>query len=377
MECIYLDNSATTKPCEKAVQKALEMMTNKYGNPSSLHSIGLDAELEIENARDIIAASMSVRPDDIYFTSGGTEANNLAILGTYEKRKRYGNRIITTKIEHSSVLECAKELERLGCDVVYLSVDENGHISLEELKEAVNEDTVLVSIMAVNNEMGAIQDLEAIGKLIKSMNSDTLFHSDCVQAYGKIRLTPEKWNLDMLSVSSHKIHGIKNTGALYIKNKSRIHPRFFGGEQQKKVRPGTEISALIPSFGAAVNEFSIDSTFNHVKELRDYTEKKLSDLDNIVINSSDDSLPYILNISVKGIKSETLLHYLESKSIFVSSGSACAKGKKSHVLTALGLDSNLTDSALRISFSKYNTKNDIDILTDAISQGQERLSKAR
>lgn len=377
MEYIYLDNSATTKPSEKAVQKAVEMMTSNYGNPSSLHTMGLNAELEIENARETVADSLSVKSSDIFFTSGGTEANNTVLLGAAHKQRRSGKRIITTKIEHSSVIDAAKELEKRGYEVIYLDCDSNGCISPQQLKNAVNDETVLVSVMTVNNEIGSVQNIADLVKAVKEKNRSTLFHTDAVQAYGKIKLLPEKWNVDFMSVSAHKVHAPKNVGALYIKNRNRIYPLMFGGEQQKKIRPGTEISSLIPAFGAAVSEFNIQKNYEYIKSLNSYARKKLSDIESIYINSSAESLPYILNISIPGIKSEIMLHFLESKNIFVSSGSACAKGKKSYVLTALGLDNSRIDSAVRISFSKYNTEHEIDRFISSLLEGIERLAKKR
>lgn len=372
---VYLDNSATTKPSQNAVNKALEMMTTKYGNPSSLHNVGLNAELEIESAREIIAKSLNVDSKDIYFTSGGTESNNMILSGVANKQKKNGKKIITTCIEHSSILDTTKKLKDDGFEIVYLSINKNGVISLDELEEKVDDNTILVSIMAVNNEIGSVQPIEKISQVIRKKNQNTLIHVDAIQAYGKIKLTPKKWNIDFMSISAHKIHAPKNCGAVYINNSSKLFPMLYGGEQQKKVRPGTECASLIPSFGVAVSEFNIDKNYSYINELNYYAVSQLENISDVIINSSKEALPYIINISVKGIKSETMLHFLESKEIYVSSGSACAKGKKSHVLTSLNLDSEIIDSALRISFSKYNKKEDIDLLTDAIKEGIERLSK--
>ena len=375
MNYIYLDNSATTPVSNKAADKALEIISCVFGNPSSLHGLGLKAEIEIENAREIIASSLSVKSRDIYFTSGGTEANNTIILGAAQKQIRNGKRIIVSSIEHSSVIESARELENRGFEVVYLKTNRNGVIDLDELEKQIDAGTTLVSVMTVNNETGAIQPVDKIKEIIKSKNRNTLFHTDAVQAYGKIKLSPVKWDVDFLTVSAHKIHAPKNCGAMYVKNASKILPLLYGGEQQKKVRPGTEISSLIPAFGTAVSEFDIQKNHEKINKLNEYAREKLSKIDAVSFNSTSSCLPYILNISVKGIRSETMLHFLEEKNIFVSSGSACAKGEKSHVLKAMDIADDLIDSAIRISFSKYNNTSDVDALVKGIIEGTERLSK--
>lgn len=369
----YLDNSATTRVLQLAAKKALQIMTECYGNPSSLHTKGMQAEQELINARKIIADSIKAKETEIYFTSGGTEANNTAIFGTAKAKARQGKKIVTTAIEHSSVLEACEALQKQGYEVVYLAPNENGIVTEEALENAVDSDTILVSVMAVNNETGAVMPIEHISKIIKNKKSNALFHTDMVQAYGKIHIKASKIGADLISLSAHKVHAPKGVGALYVKSGVRISPLHFGGEQERKLRPGTEALPLIGAFGCAVSEFDIDKNMQYVKELNDYAKEKLLSLDGVYLNSPENALPYVLNLSVLGIRSETMLHHLEASDIFVSSGSACAKGKKSHVLKALGLSEKRADSAIRISFSKLNTKEDIDALYEAVKIGTKTL----
>ncbi len=369
----YLDNSATTRVSQLAAKKALQIMTECYGNPSSLHTKGMQAEQELIKARKIIADSIKAKETEIYFTSGGTEANNTAIFGTAKAKARQGKKIVTTAIEHSSVLEACEALQKQGYEVVYLTPNENGIVTAEALENAVDSDTILVSVMAVNNETGAVMPIEHISKIIKSKKSNALFHTDMVQAYGKIHIKASKIGADLISLSAHKVHAPKGVGALYVKSGVRISPLHFGGEQERKLRPGTEALPLIGAFGSAVSEFDIDKNMQYVKELNEYAKEKLLSLEGVYLNSPENALPYVLNLSVLGIRSETMLHHLEASDIFVSSGSACAKGKKSHVLKALGLSEKRADSAIRISFSKLNTKEDIDALYEAVKIGTKTL----
>ena len=366
---IYLDNSATTQICKAAADKITYIVNNIYGNPSSLHKKGLDAQHEIEAARKALAKALGTLDTEIYFTSGGTEANNTAVFGAAYAKKRQGNKIVTTAAEHSSVFESCKELEKQGFEAVYIQPDIYGHITAAQIENAIDKNTILVTVMNVNNETGAIFPVDKIKKMIERKKSPALFHCDAVQAFGKIPVKPYKIGADLLTVSSHKIHGPKGCGALFVKKGVYIKPLLYGGEQQKKIRPGTEALPLIAGFGEAISQIPpYSQTLEAMTALRDYTVKRLSQIDGVVINSPDDALPYIINISVTGIKSETILHFLEEKQIYVSSGSACAKGKQSHVLTSMGLPKNITDSALRISFSKYSTTSDADALANAIEQ---------
>ncbi len=375
METHYLDNSATTAVCKAAAEKALYMMTENYGNPSSLHKMGIRAEEEVENAREIIAGSLSVDAKDIIFTSGGTEGNNTVLFGAAQALRRRGDRIIISAVEHPSVYESAGRLKELGYDVQYAPVSTDGKIDIEALKNLLTDKTILVSVMTVNNETGAIQPIERIAKLVHKCCPEALFHTDAVQAYCKMPLKPKKWGADLMTVSAHKVHGAKGSGALYISDKARITPLLYGGEQQHKRRPGTESSPLIAAFGAAVAEADITKTTEYIRELNTYAVSKLSELDGVSINSPTDALPYIINISVEGIRSETILHHLESFGVYVSSSSACAKGKRSYVLAAMGLTDSRVDSSIRISFSKYNTRDDIDALISGLESGIRSLQR--
>lgn len=369
---VYFDNSSTTAVCRSAADKAYEMMVSCFGNPSSLHSLGMAAERELEGARFEIAKSLGVSQREIIFTSGGTEANNLAVLAAAQCRKRLGNRVVTSSIEHSSVLQACRELENRGFEVVYLAPDESGKVKIESLESVIDENTVLVSLMAVNNETGAVQPFDKVGRIIKRKKAPAVFHCDGVQAYGKIRLTPEKLGIDLLSLTAHKLHGPKGVGALYIKRGVRISPRQFGGEQQGGLRPGTEPAPLIAAFGEAVKEIDY-SAAQTVTQIRDYIKARLLKLERVYVNSPDDALPYILNFSVEGIRSETMLHYLAEREIYVSSGSACAKGKPSHVLSAMGLSRERADSAIRASFSRHSTLEQAEIFCEAVALATKEL----
>lgn len=381
---IYLDNSATTRVCEEAAQKVLDVMLNHYGNPSSLHSMGLDAELIVTGARENIATTLHCKPSEIIFTSCGTEANNLAIFSAANTLRRRGNRIVTTKLEHPSVQNVMHELEKSGFEVIYLSPDTDGIIKADELAAAITPDTILVSMMLVNNETGAIQPIEAVKKAVIKAHSPALIHCDAVQAFCKIPLRPDKLGVDLLTISSHKIHGPKGAGALYVRNGVRLLPMLFGGGQEKGIRSGTESVPAIAGFGKAAQIAfeKLDETSRLTRSLRDYCIEQFKEMPYVVINapalalavsSLDMYAPHIMNISVLGIRSETMLHYLESEDIYVSSGSACSKGAKSHVLAAMSLPDKNIDSALRISFSRFNTLDEAKILIEAVFRGAARL----
>lgn len=370
----YLDNSATTVVSQKSAETALRIMTQNYGNPSSLHLKGMQAEAELTKARKIIAAALCAMPEEVYFTSGGTESNNTALFGAAQAKKRRGNKIVISSVEHSSIIEAAERLENDGFEVVRVIPQKNGIICADDVAKAVDDNTVLVSVMTVNNETGAIMPVEKIFSAVKDKNSEVLCHTDAVQAFGKLRINAKKLNADLISVSAHKVHAPKGCGALFIKKGVRIIPHQYGGEQEKRIRPGTEALPLIVAFGAACSEFDIDANFAKASELADYAKEKLLKIDGVELNSPDNNLPYVLNFSAGKVRSETMLHFLEELDVFVSSGSACAKGKPSHVLSAMGLDKNRADSAIRISFSKYNTKEDIDALCSGVRTGIETLA---
>lgn len=371
----YLDNSATTKPCEECINAVTNMLENNWGNPSSLHNLGIDAMKEVILARDEIAQSLGANREEIVFTSGGTEANNLALFGAVKARKRLGSRIVTTAIEHESVLQSAQELEKQGFEVVYLQPDRDGNISKKQLFDAVNKDTILVSMMYINNEVGTIMPVEAIKRAVKKAESPALIHIDCVQAYGKIPIHAKKLGADLITVSAHKIHGPKGVGALYVNKDANLtnqnFARTFGGEQEKKIRPGTESAPLIAGFGAAVQALTPTAEQKrYIRELNSYAREQLSKIDGIQFNNGEDASPYIINIYIPTfMRSQTILQELSSNyGIYVSNGSACAKGKKSHVLTAMGLDNETLDKSIRISFCRYNTKEEIDLLANALRE---------
>jgi len=368
---IYLDNSATTLPEKAVADKVYEMLCTNFGNPSSFHRAGLDANAEIRNARKIIAGALSCEEEEIVFTSGGTEANNLAIFGAVEVNRRRGRRIVTTEIEHESVLEAAAELEKQGFEVIRLAPDGEGNISPAQIIDAVNAETVLVSIMYVNNEVGSILPVEAARKAVNRTGAPALIHVDCVQAFGKIPVKPKKLGADLITVTAHKIHGPKGTGALYIKKGTRIVPRQFGGAQERKIRPGTEAAPLIAGFGKAAELMpDLKAQAEEMKNLNAYAKEKLSAIEGLKFNSGENASDYILNIFVPSfMTSQTLVQHLSSQySICVSSGSACAKGKKSHVLTAMRLNDKIIEHSIRVSFSRLTTKEEIDALYSALEE---------
>lgn len=377
MKEIYLDNSATTKVYDEAAQIAFKVMTENYGNPSSLHSKGVEAEKIMEEARKNIAKALGVNPEGLYFTSGGTEANNLAVIGGALAKKRRGNKVVVSAYEHDSVIKSAKQLESMGFSVTYLAPDENGIISPLSVFEAVDEKTVLVSVMTVNNEIGAINPIKEICAAAKRKNPEVIFHTDAVQAFCKMPLKAEKLGVDMVTVTAHKIGGPKGTGALWIKKGTRVIPNHFGGEQEKQLRPGTQAMPLIAAFGKAaeIEESSMQERKEHMKLLEEYLKDSIKDIEGVVLNSKNNALPNIVNISVLGIRSEIMLHYLENRGIYVSSGSACALGAKSHVLAAMGYNSARIDSAVRISFGRDTEKEDIDELVAAIKDAMSELCR--
>ncbi|MDO5382070.1 MAG: cysteine desulfurase family protein [Eubacteriales bacterium] len=363
----YLDNSATTKCADEVVETCVKVMQTDYGNPSSKHMKGVDAEMYIKEARQIIAKSLKCLDKEILFTSGGTESNNLAIIGTAMANKRKGNHVIVSSVEHSSVKEPFNFLEQQGFRVTYLPVDKKGVVDIEGLKAALDEETILVSVMYVNNEIGTVEPIEEIGHIVKGYNPDIVYHVDAIQAYGKYRIYPNKLNIDLLSVSGHKIHGPKGSGFLYIKDKTRIKPIIYGGGQQKGMRSGTENVPAIAGLGKAVDLIynnTFDEKIEHLYELKDYFIDEISKLPEVQINSEKGEAfaPQIVSVSFKGVRAEVLLHALEEQNIYVSSGSACSSNKPglSNTLVAIGLDKNLLDSTLRFSFCYETTKEELD-----------------
>ncbi|MBQ8084670.1 MAG: cysteine desulfurase [Lachnospiraceae bacterium] len=358
---VYFDNAATTKIIPEVRDILLETMDKDYGNPSSVHIKGVDAENYIKDARRIISRELKCDLKEITFTSGGTEANNLALIGIVEANKRAGNHIITTRIEHASVYNPLLFLEEQGYRVSFLSVDSRGMVSLDELREELCDDTILVSVMAVNNEIGTIEPIEEVGKIIKEYNETNnkkvLYHVDAVQAFGKQRIYPKRIGIDALSMSGHKIHGPKGSGALFVGNDVKIKPILFGGGQEKGLRSGTENTAAIAGMGKAVEKIyeKLDDNITIMKNVKKTLVDGATSIEGVTDNSGD--APHISSLSFEGVRSEVLLHALEDKGIYVSAGSACSSNHPaiSGVLKSIGLDEKLLDSTLRFSFSEYNT----------------------
>lgn len=376
---IYFDNASTTKPCKEAIEAINRGLSECWGNPSSLHSMGVRAQLAVDEARKIIADSIGCESRCIYFTSGATESSNMALKGSaraYGKRKK---RIVTSSVEHSSVKESINELEKSGFEVVRISPDKNGIFNPDDFINAVDENTCLVSVMLVNNETGYILPVRKIFSAVKRKFPDVVTHCDCVQGFMKIPIKVRELNADLISLSGHKIHSAKGVGALYIKKGIRLLPIINGGKQESGIRSGTESVPLIMGFGASVKALNphIEEHYRYVSELKEYLCSRLSELENITINSESDASPYIINISVSGIRSEIMLHYLESHEIYVSSGSACSKGAKSGVLDEFGLSQKLADSALRISLDFSDTKDEIDKFIDVLKEGQQKILKSK
>ncbi len=374
---VYLDNSATTRPYTEVVDEMASVLTDVYANPSSLHSLGKKAEDRINEARSYIAGTLSCTPGEIVFTGGGTESDNLAVIGIAETYKKNGNKIITQKTEHMAVLESMRYLESMGFEVYYADVDKNGIVDADDVISHIDDKTILVSIMHVNSETGAIMPIEKIGDAVN--HKDCFFHVDAVQSYGKIPINPEKMGIDLLSISSHKIHGPNGVGALYVKKGVRLTPRIHGGKQEAGLRSGTENVAGIAGFhkAAQIKFANMDSAREHIQSLKNsLSEKIVSQIDNAVINSPDDSIYCILNVSFPGLKSEVLLHVLETRGIYVSTGSACnSKKKLSYVLKSMGIKDNVIDSAIRISLSEFNTQEEIDYTVNTLKKEVELLRK--
>lgn len=370
----YFDNSATTKVTESVKNIVVKTMTEDFGNPSSMHMVGVKAERYVKEAKQIIANILKVDEGEIYFTSGGTESNNMAIIGAADANRRKGNKIITTKIEHPSVLNTMKYLEKQGYQVVYLPVDRCGIVDMEALKEEMTEDTILVSVMYVNNEVGAIEPIAEIGRYIKSIQPDVIFHVDAIQAFGKMEIRPKKENIDLLTVSGHKIHGPKGSGFIYIKKNTKLNPIIFGGGQQNGFRSGTENVSGIAGIGQAAKDAhdNLEKNVKILTDLKDYLIDKLQGLEDVVINSKKgtEGAPHIVSVSFGGVRSEVLLHALEDKGIYVSAGSACSSNKPavSETLKAMKIDKDLLGSTIRFSFCELNTIEEIDFAVEEIKK---------
>lgn len=379
MREVYLDNSATTRVSKEAAQAAYEVMTAFYGNPSSLHSKGIEAEKLLTKARETIAGGLGVNPREIYFTSGGTESNNIAIKGAAYALKRFGKHIITTKVEHPSVLETCKQLEKEGYIVTYLEVEPDGALSLEALEKAMTPETIVVSIMYVNNEVGVIEPIEHASRLIKK-NQNTVFHVDAVQAFGKINLIPKLQGIDLLSVSSHKIYGPKGVGCLFVRQNTKITPIINGGGQENGLRSGTENLPGIVGFGVAAKQaFDNLQNWQHKMTLlkNELKDGILAQIPDTVVNGPENGVPHILNISFIGCRGEIVLHALESKGIYVSTGSACSSHKhgQSHVLQAMNKSNQEIDGAVRFSLSPFLEMDDIYYTIEVLKKEVKEIRK--
>jgi len=372
---VYLDNAATTKPCAEAVEAAVKAMTDNYGNPSSLHRAGLDAQLAVDGARKIIAESIGADSACIYFTSGATESNNLALRGASAAYGRNRRKIVISAVEHASVEETAADLEKKGFEIVRVSPRDDGRFCPADFVNVCDDNTCLISMMYVNNETGYILPVKEVFAAVKRRFPNIITHCDCVQGYMKLPVKVSALNADLVSLSAHKIHGVKGVGAIYIKKGVRVVPVVTGGKQEKGIRSGTESVPLIAAFGAAAEKLgkTIDERFKTVQSLKAHFLETISDMDCVEVNSPDDGSPYIINISVVGRRSEIMLHFLESKGIYVSSGSACSKGQQSGVLGQFGIKDKRADGALRISINAETTTAELDELTAALREGIEKV----
>lgn len=376
MEC-YLDNAATTKTFKEVCDLVVTVMREDYGNPSSLHLKGLEGERYVRQAAERISRTLKCQPKHIVFTSGGTESNNMALIGTAYANKRKGKHIITTCMEHSSVHEPLLYLENQGYEVTYLPVDRQGHVLPETLQKALRDDTILVSVMAVNNEVGAVQDLAVLSQVIKESQKDILFHVDAIQAYGKMPLIPKKLGIDLMSVSGHKIHGPKGTGFLYIGDGVKIHSYIHGGGQQRGMRSGTENVPGIAGLGVAADIMckNLEENRKCLYQMKQYFIEQINGIEGAVVNACprercEETAPHIVSVSFEDVRSEVLLHALEEKKIYVSSGSACSSNHPgiSGTLQAIGVKKELLDCTLRFSFSIETTKEQLDKTVQELKQ---------
>ena len=367
---IYLDNSATTKPCPEAVAAMMGAMTANWGNPSALYNFGIDTAHALRDARHKVAAAMGAEPDRVFFTSGGTEADNWAIFGTARRFGKRGKHIITTAIEHHAILNCTKELEAQGFEVTYLQPDSDGRITLEALKAALRKDTILVSIMMVNNEVGSVMPITQMAKLTHKLCPDAIFHTDAVQGFLKIPFHAKTLGADLISVSAHKVHGAKGAGALYIAPRLKSFPALLvGGGQESNLRSGTEATPAIFAFAAAcaAGSAAFRADIAHEKELLSYLAERLSALPGVVLNGAHDA-PHILSLSIPSVPTQNSINILQDAGICVSAGSACAKGHRSHVLTAMNLRPEVMDGSFRVSLCRDTTQEELDILINTIEK---------
>lgn len=376
---IYLDNSATTKPYDEVVESMIKSLTEDYENPSAAHSMGMKIEKNIKNIRRNIAKTLGAKEKEIVFTSGGTECNNMIIRSCANLNKHKGKHIISTSIEHPSVLNTLSDLENEGYEVTYLPVNSEGKISVDDLEKNLREDTILVSVMFVNNEVGSIQPIKEIGDILKNRKDKIFFHVDAVQGYGKIDFRPSRYNIDFMSVSGHKIHGPKGIGFMYMKDGNNFKPLLTGGGQESNLRSGTENVPGIYGMGAAISKLfsDLNGSIEKMSKLKNLLKDEIiKSIDGIKINSPEDGVCHILNVSFEDIRGEVLLHYLEQKEVYVSTGSACSSKKKgSHVLNTMGLTSNEIEGAIRFSLSDMNTEEEIIKAVEILKESVEDLRK--
>ena len=367
---IYLDNSATTKPCAEAVAAMTAAMTESWGNPSALYGFGIDAAKKLRTARMQVAAAMGAEPDRVFFTSGGTEADNWAIFSAAKRFGKKKKHIITTAVEHHAILHVMQELEHQGFEVTYLQPDDQGRITVADLKTALRKDTFLVSIMMVNNESGAVMPIAQMAKLVHKLNPETIFHTDAVQGFLKVPFQAKSLGADLISVSSHKIHGPKGAGALYISPRLKSFPAYLvAGSQENNFRSGTEGTPAIFGFAAAcgVGAATLKADIEREKELLNYAIEQISVMEGIRINGAHEA-PHILSLSVPGVPTQNTLNLLQEDGICISAGSACAKGHRSHVLTAMNLPGEVIDGAFRVSLSRKTTREEIDALLKSLEE---------
>ena len=381
MRNVYLDYSATTPVKDEVLKEMLPYFTEKFGNPSSLYDTGLEAKAAVAHAREQVAALINADPKEVFFTAGGTEADNWALFGVCDQLKAKGNHIITTKIEHHAILHSCAFLEKQGIDVTYVGIDKDGRVNLKELEDAITDKTILISVMMVNNEIGAVEPIEEAIKVIKEKNPNTLVHVDAIQAYGKYRIFPKKLGIDMLSVSGHKIHAPKGTGFLFIKDKTKVKPLIYGGGQQKGMRSGTENVPGVAALGEASEEIyeNFEEKIDHLYQIKQRFVEGVLKIEGVSVNGKTgrDSAPQIVSVSIDGVRSEVMLHTLEDRKIYVSAGSACSSNKPSvsHTLTSIGLKNNLLDSTIRFSFSVHTTEEEIDYALEVMNEVVPKLRR--
>ena len=371
----YFDNSATTKPCPEAVRAVTEALTEDWGNPSSLHSLGVNAHRRLQAARLSVAKALGAEPDRVFFTSGGTEADNWALFSAARKLSRRGKHIITTRIEHHAVLHPLRELEAQGFELTYLAPEADGTVSLEALRAALRPDTILVSVMLVNNEVGSVLPVQSMAKLTHRLAPEALFHTDAVQGFLKLPFRASSLEADLISVSSHKVHGPKGAGALWVRKGLSLPPFLQGGGQESGLRSGTEAVPSLLGFGAACEAAlpTLREDLARENALKERIRAGLAALDGVVLNGAQ-TAPHIVSFAVPGLRSQGLINCLQDRGVYVSAGSACAKGHRSHVLEAMGLPPAVIDGSVRASLSRFTTEEDADALIEAVREAAARLT---